>query len=385
MAISMPQKEADPYTAFLREDGEGNATYGAGLPGYPENFSRDVFESGIIGGSAYLLDLQLEKSARHQGTTYNPRTGEKPGKIHHQFPGYCGIYGRDLATTYNASETTALFLLGAEALLQIDHTAGEDFLRRREENLRQAARYILAHIGNDGLFWECPPEGNSAFGLKVTYWKDSILTGPNGKEEPDYPVAFGHLQFIAARGLLSAARLLHDRDLSQTADSMFEAGIREFIQPSDYIVYRDQRDQQAHPSSDELHSLAYIPTQYQSILPTGAIEHRARVLATPFGYACTPREISQHMQDQYHGYTVWTYEQAKIYYAAMKYNLGAVALTAAAVEPYINEGQELFTIKRQDGQVIPVPTGNKQQLWSVAAKVLFADPHNSHLLQTQWL
>lgn len=155
MVTAIPHQEADPYAAFRREDDDGNLTHAAGLPGYPNNFTQDGVESGIIGGSPYALEGQLEKSARH--------------------------------------------------------------------------------LNGDGLFWECPPEGSPTFGLKVTYWKDSILTGPNGKEEPDYPVAFGPLQFVAARGLLSAGRLLRDRDLSRTADGMFEAGIREFILSSDYV------------------------------------------------------------------------------------------------------------------------------------------------------
>ena len=47
-------------------------------------------------------------SARHQGDHADAVTGEEPGKIHHELP---GVKQDDRLTTYDACDTTALFLL----------------------------------------------------------------------------------------------------------------------------------------------------------------------------------------------------------------------------------------------------------------------------------
>ena len=43
-----------------------------------------------------------------EGTKVDANTGEEPGKIHHELP---GVRLRNMITTYNACDTTALFLI----------------------------------------------------------------------------------------------------------------------------------------------------------------------------------------------------------------------------------------------------------------------------------
>jgi len=371
----------DPFAIYQQiEDGE--VRYSAGFPSYPRNFTRDAVIAGILSSRPDLLAAQLEVSARHQGSAHDPLTGEEPGKIHHEFPGV-RVHGRDQLTTYNACDTTALFLIGAEGLLHLDPQAGETFLSRHTGNLARAAEYILDHLGDDNLFWERPPQGAENYAILVSYWKDSILPNAGGKREPTYPVVFSLAHFIAARGLLSAGRLLGRDDLAVIADTMFRTGIHDFIRSDMYVVYRDQTDELRQPSSDELHALAYIPAIYSNLLPFDSIRQRSEALSTPFGFMCTPKDIASSLSDQYHGDKIWTHEQAKIAYGANKFSLGSIAVTASAVASHIGEGQELLGLEQQGDGLLPIPEGNSHQLWSVAAQQYFSG--NSLLPQTQWL
>jgi hypothetical protein len=355
----------DPFEPYRREAPDGTVTRAAGMPGYPNNFSRDVFLAGIIASSADMIDEQSKASAARQGTVYDPGTGEEPGKIHHEWPGV-PVNGRSLITTYNACDTTALFCLSAKARKHLGSQAVGDTLHRWGENIERCADYITRHIGPDGLFWERPPEGVEAFGLYVTYWKDSML--PCGRKEPAYPVMYTQAQFVNAAGLRAAGELLERSGLVSQADAMFEAGIRKSIQRDGFVVYEDAATQLSQISSDELHSLAFIPVEYKPLLPLDDITKRAETLKTPFGYMCMPEADSARLADPYHGAKVWSHEQAYIHYGAVKFGLGAVATVAALVEPHIGTGQELFGIRYENGVMASDPDGNRYQLWAVAAQ-----------------
>lgn len=365
--------KSDPFMIYKKDSELGFSLYSAGFPSYPANFSRDSLKAGLIAGRADILHSQLEVSTHYQGRNFDALTGEQPGKIHHEMPG-AKLAGRgDLLTTYNACDTTPLFLIATEGLTHLDPTKAESFIEKRRASLEKAAEHILSMVDNtNNLYWDKHPD-QTRYCLQVTYWKDSILPHSEGKLEPVYPVTFGHSHFIAARGLLSASRLLNRPDLADKADAMFIAGIKFFMQYDDYIVYRDAEGELKQPSSDELHALAYIPANYASLLPLAKIKERSQHLATPYGFMCTPISVAQKLHDQYHGHKIWVFEQAKIHYGAEKFGMREEADCAAAIAKWIGQGQELFGIEYQnDGTIKLVPEGNDQQLWSVAAAKYFS-------------
>jgi len=372
-----------PFDIFERCDEYGLTSYSAGFPSYPGNFSRDTIIAGILASNIDLISTQLEISAQYQGQKYDPLSGEKPGKIHHEYPGVA-VHNRELVTTYNASDTTALFLIAAEALNHLDIERYTQFITTRKDTLEKAADYIINSLDDNYLLWEKPPDNGDKYALKVTYWKDSILPETNGKTEPIYPVIYPQIQFIAARGLLSASKILNKPDLSYVADSMFQIGIKQFIQRQGYVVYKDQHKELLQTSSDELHSLAYIPQKYRKALPLRSISARAKQLSTPFGYMCTPMEVAEKLPDNYHGSTVWVFEQAMIHYGANKFGLDQEKNIASLITKHIGEGQELLTVNyNHAGEITPTPTGNNRQLWSLAAREYFAGRNN--LLINNWL
>ncbi len=372
-----------PFEIFQQYDERGEISYSAGLPNYPRNFSRDTIIAGLISCNVDLLSTQLEISAQYQGQKEDSKTGEKPGKIHHEYPGV-KVNNRELISTYNASDTTGLFLIAAEILKNLDQHRYAQFIANRKNNLQKAADYITSSIDNNFLLWEIPPKNSNQYALKVTYWKDSILPEANGKTEPIYPVIYPQVQFIAARGLLSASILLNDNSLANIAKTMFIMGIKKFIRENGYVAYQDKHKALIQTSSDELHSLAYIPQQYKEFLPLQAISARAEQLSTPFGYMCTPLDISNKLSDNYHGKSVWIFEQAMIHYGANKFSLVKEKEIASLVANHIQEGQELLTVGYNNaGEITPIPSGNNRQLWSIAAREYFAGQNK--LLADNWL
>jgi glycogen debranching enzyme len=351
--------------------------YFAGLPSYPRNFSRDTIIAGIIAADHHLLDSQLNLSALHQGTKYDPISGEEPGKIHHEYPGTA--WREPYLTTYNACDTTALYLIGLEILRRLDKKESAEFLRTHQKSIESALDYLDTHTKEDHLFWEFPPPGTTQYSIRTTYWKDSIVPSTEGKEEPKYPVSFALAHFQAARGILAAGRLLDRKDLRDKAELMFLKGIETFISERAFCLEIDGDGRLELASSDELHSMAYIPEKYAMYLPLQAIENRALHLITPIGIACTPREIHEHLSDTYHGYVVWIFEQALIHYATRKFFMREFAQLTKECAVYIDSGHELFSVMPEI-----TPRGNTHQLWSVAAKIYFTDGMHS-LRQTNWL
>ncbi|CAN5653136.1 hypothetical protein BH23PAT2_BH23PAT2_07930 [soil metagenome] len=354
---------------------DSSPCYIAGLPGYPRNFSRDTMLAGIIATDPHLLDSQLAMSGLHQGKRYNTLTGEEPGKIHHEFPGV--VVREPYLSTYNACDTTALYLIGLEFSHHLTPDASLDFLNDHRPNIERALTYIRSHTHND-IFWEHPPKDAGQYSLNITYWKDSILPSSSGAREPIYPVSYALAHFQVARGVLASARLLDRQDLHDMADAMYEKGIATFITEDSFCVLVDRRDRLEQVSSDELHALAYVPSVYAQRLPFKAIRRRVVELITDAGIACTPKEISNTLSDTYHGYVVWIFEQAMIHYGCTKFGLDDIAEITKRCIPYIGTGQEFLT-------VIPkvMPSGNSHQLWSVAAKVYFSEADS--LQSNTWL
>ncbi len=373
--------ECDPFARYWRESIPGVAGLAAGLPNYPADFARDTITSGVLAARADILVSGLETGAYHQAKEDDLSNGAERGKIAHEKPG-ARLDGREGQTDYNACDTTPLFLIAAEGLSRIDKLSATQILQAIHPNLEMSVEYILDHIEDD-MFIERPPKGATGFTLKATMWKDSILPHP-GKEEPTYPVIYSQAHFVAARGLLAASQLLQEPELGDLADRMFRRGIAEFIRLDGYVVYKDNEETLTQPSSDELHSLAYIPPQYTELLPLAAIKARAHVLETPFGYMCTPYNVAKDLSDDYHANSVWTQDNGLIHYGAVKFGLDHEAAVASSVSPHIGEGQELFKVEvDKSGNMLPIRKGNQAQLWAVATSEYFKG--QSSLLNQPWL
>jgi hypothetical protein len=267
-----------------------------------------------------------------------------------------------------------------EALGEADPRAFSKFLDEHSASIEMAVAYLMRHISK-GLFYEFPPPDTDRFCLYATYWKDSVLESRSKSLQRhfDYPITYGLIQFIAARGLMSAGRVLGDKSLTTLSHHLYLTGIGHFMTQDHFRVAESPTIDIMHESSDELQALAFIPRQYRKYLPLAAMKHRAKGLETNIGYACSSKAMAGSLVDKYHGYDVWPFEQALIHYGATKFKLHHQAKVANRVVPHIGSGTELL----QPGHKV-VPAGNSSQLWSTAASVYFH--HSPRLLsQRYWL
>jgi len=347
----------------LRATYNGCPVYNAGIPNFRHNFSRDSLMAGLLMNNEKVLREQLRLSSEIQGRESDPLTGEEFGKIHHEYPGV-KLNGR--LTSYDACDTTALYLIGMEAYLSL--TGDLPFIRGHRRNIERAVEYIVTHT-NNGLFWEDPAFcGASRFALKVTYWKDSQL--PHEKEEPKYPIVYSLVHFQNARALQSAAQLLDRPGLLSLAKTMVKAGLDTLWTGESFLVAVDRDMPIPGPSSDSLHILAYLDPEDPEIKKMAArVEMSSRSLETLCGYRSASEDLTSQMKDQYHsGASVWVFEQAIIHYGGKKFGLPRVQRVSRRVRPYLDTDPEILGFDHH-GEIIKI--GCDPQLWTIAAKQYF--------------
>lgn len=194
----------------------------AGYPNFMELFGRDSLIASI-----QLMDIDsriarrtIEKLSELQGRKYDPSTGEKPGKIIHEFvPNEClsvpEVYEkvnkigwlRPEVPLYFSIDSTPLFLIAFGEYYR--KTGDAQFVVRMFNSIRNAASFITgnmeAHARSPSesgfLSYEKPAEGS---GLMSQSWKDGI-----GKllDSAEAPVAVVEVQGYAYAALLAAASL----------------------------------------------------------------------------------------------------------------------------------------------------------------------------------
>jgi glycogen debranching enzyme len=333
--------------------------YQAADPGYTANFSRDSLTYALLAEDLRTLRAQVEFSAGHQGRRADPETGEEPGKIHHELP---GVEMRGLCTTYNACDTTALFLIG---LAHLSHRGERGIARRYRHNVDRALAYIDAHLVDDVFYEDTKQCGAQRFALKVTYWKDSELNVSGEKREPTYPVAYALVHFQCKTALRAAARLTRSGELRRKAEAMTQAGLETFWR-GDHFAVAVQGDGTVvdPPSSDSLHSLLFL--RPSEITPEDArdVVDYSEQLATDVGYL--PGLAQKRGGDEYHTRWVWVHEQALLHAAARRHGLERAMRIAERIVPALAYGfPEL--VDPETGK----PGGNPTQLWSVGAHVYF--------------
>lgn len=337
--------------------------YNAGLPNFPRNFSRDSLVSAILVGDADALRNQLSFCAVRQGANKNLHTGEEPGKIFHEYPGY--LMKNGLSTEYAACDTTALYVICHEIYQRL--TGDKNLAKAQASNIKQAVGYIRAHLKDD-LFIESPEFcGAKQFALKVTFWKDSALI--NRKEgEPVYPVVYtlAHIQNMCA--MRKAAKLLDSEELKNISNKMSESlqKLYDSEQGTLYIAV-DAQGPIRGVSSDPLHALFYLEREDLQKEQLERIIQSATEIETPAGYRVLTPQLTHKIEDQYHANTVWPFEQAIIHSGAKKFDFPHVQEVSSRVISYLDTDPEILTLNESKVK----KGGCDPQLWTIAAKKYF--------------
>ncbi len=354
----------------LRTEVEGIPLYMAGLPMFERVFARDMIISALLFRDTDMLKESLRFCASKQGTKKDKLTGEEPGKIFHEWPGVT-LDGRgEKLSTYNASETTALFIIG---ILEYERMTGDASLRSSlSANITKAMSYILRHVDDRGLFIEDPLfSGAERYALRVTYWKDSHMSGREGGE-PIYPVVYPlvHIQYISAIRMLS--KILKDDSITALYKRMRDALPLLLDDDGILCLASDKGGMIRGISSDLLHSLFYLERDDLRRKELQGLPERfaeaSEVLETPIGYRTLDPSLSGTLTDEYHASTVWPFEQAIIHKAALKFGMDHVAEVASRVKEVIKDSDaEIFKISETNHE----PGGCDPQLWTIAAKKHF--------------
>ena len=348
---------ADAALATLERPGR---LYQAGIPGYASNFSRDSFVYGLLADDTGALRAQLEFSAQHQGRAADPTTGEEPGKIHHELP---GAQRGTLATTYNACDTTALFL---QAIAYLAKRGGHDVVGRYRANIDRALDYVFEHLHGDVFYEDTRQSGGERFALKVTYWKDSELNLAGPEREPPYPVSYALVHFQYKAALQAIGALTGSTDLLDRAAAMTSRGLKMFWRGDHFAVAISGKETIADAaSSDSLHAVLYLhPDEIEPADAVSIVTNSER-LATRFGYLPALPESSE--VDPYHTRYVWVHEQALLHAAARRHRLTRAEHVARRVTPIFAHGfPEL--VDPVDGST---GAGNVTQLWAIGAHRYF--------------
>jgi len=112
---------------------------------------------------------------------------------------------QEYRTTYNAIDTTPLYLIGAHRYYRL--TQDRAWLQQHSDSLSRAFQYIIRHTSLEDNYFETPRFcGAPKFALAVTYWKDSPWVGrPDGI--PVWPVTYTLVQAQALAAVRSYNRL----------------------------------------------------------------------------------------------------------------------------------------------------------------------------------
>ncbi len=363
--------------------------YKAGLPGFPRTFMRDGVLSALLSGNAMMLENKLKFAASIQGVKKDPRTGEQPGIIFHEYDtelndGVELSQSPGLTTKFNASDTTALYLIAHEEYQKL--TGNRHLSDAQKENIKMAAEYILMHLDENNIFIEDPRFSDAQkYALKVTYWKDSILLDrTNG--EPIYPVKYPLVQIQNLAGLRAASHLLMSEDLYKRAEEMRKSIPLLFDKEmGNFPIAIDGNGEIKAISSDGLEALFYLNPQDISPKMIKEIVQSSVVLETPLGYRVLDPKDAARVPDAYHARTLWTHEQALIHKGAVKHLEWAKKIEDEELVMVLNhvkevsfrvtnylfsyEGSypELFIIDNQTMK----PGKNDPQLWAIAAYQYF--------------
>lgn len=354
----------------LRIKFSGLNLYSAGIPNFKHNFTRDSIISAILMKDENMMKNQLLFCALKQGKKKDPFTGEEVGKIFHEYP---GVLINKKSTMFNASDTTALFLLGHYYYYK--WTSDLSLLQTQRLNIDLAIQYIVSHINKDCFFEESPAYSLAdSFALNVTYWKDSSLIERN-KGIPVYPIVYTLVHIQNMYALKKIGEILKRDDLLNIFYKMLKSLDKLYDkQKKIFYIAKDDIGPISQISSDMLFMLFFFDVDDLKKTYIESIEKNAKILETDIGYkTLNLKDAKNNDIDPYHSRTIWPYEQAIINIGARRFNLSDIDNVSLRMKDKLNRSPlypEVFLVEKNG---IDRRIGCDIQLWSIASKCYFND------------
>ena len=297
-------------------------------------FPRDLLTTGLILRDPEILGESVRFAAHTIGTTVDPKTGEEPGRVMHEWN---RVERNGLLSRYNACETSQLLLIAACVLLQAGTPNDLALLERLGPALVSAGLYVEAHI-EDGLFVEDPRRcGAERYFAQATYWKDSHLPG---HREIAYPVSYALVQAQTVCALRALAALSPPLALGRDPAPLLDLAhlVAEKLWTSLWdeekdlpVIAVDRVSRIVGISSDALHALAYLEPDDVPPIRLERTREISALLETPYGYRTYAPGQTDYEPGAYHLGSIWPFEQALIARGAGIFGLGAVLEGASRV------------------------------------------------------
>ena len=347
----------------LRKIRDGYTVYDAGLPRFPRNFTRDGVIAALLLRDGEMMRDQVRFCALHQGKTHDAVTGEEPGKIFHEFPGF-ELRGKN--TQFNGCDTTGLWLYGLAKY--VEWSGDHDLIHQLALEIEAALAYVKRHLDDNFLLREDPAFcGADRFALKVTYWKDSVLIDrPDG--EPLWPAVFplAHVQTLA--GVRGIGRIMQNQSTLDLAKNMVSALPQLWDDTkNNFYPAIDQMGAVSTVTTDGLHMLAYLEEGDVSAETLQSLQSSSSVLETALGYVVMDSADADRAEYDYHAKTVWPFELGMIHMGAKRFGLAHVAAVCERVIPHIQTAApETLTLAADLHSKSCNP-----QLWTLAARDYF--------------
>lgn len=360
----------------------------AGLPWFVAPFGRDSLIIALM-VHEHLPELALAVArylAARQGTRYNARTLEQPGKIlHEERVGELTRTGRTPHRPYYATaDATPLFvwLVGELA------TARPDLARELRPHWEAALRWLLTDgdPDGDGLIEYTPDPG----GITNAVWKDS---GDSTFTQEGVDVQ-GHVAVVEVQGYAYAAyqaagrlyRLLDEPALAAEWERR-AAALRERFQAA---FWWPEAGYYVHGLNGDKRPLRVLVSNPAHTLWTGIIppEFAGRVAATALGdelwsgWGIRTLGVNEPRYNpvSYHNGSVWPHDTAAAALGLARYGLcreaGQVARALFDAAQAASDGRlsELFAGFEREAHVppVPYPAACHPQGWDAAVPLALA-------------
>lgn len=370
---------------LLFEDGGPIAA--AGIPWFVTAFGRDSLITALMLLEDYpeVARGTLRFLAARQGTEFNAKRAEAPGKILHE------VRNGELSRTgvvpferyYGTIDATPLFVMLLGACLE---RGDVELIRELRSNLDAAVTYLLSYADLDGdgfleFAGAAPGEG-----LTVQSWKDShdSLSHANGTLASG-AIAVSEVQGYAYAAYLAAANCYEAlgegeraRELVERAATLRADFHRAFWLP-ELGTYALALDHDKRP-------LAVLNSDAGQLLFTGIVPESAAgtVVATlmspemfsGWGVRTLGTTERRYNPLSYHNGSVWPHDTALIAAGMRRYGFLQEALVLrdalfdlASAQPDLRPPELVAGYERGTLPPVPYPAACKPQAWSSAALV----------------
>jgi glycogen debranching enzyme len=362
----------------------------AGVPYYVSVFGRDALWSALFTLPSYprLARDTLSYLARHQGSRFDSRTREAPGKIlHERREGEAARTGRvPYRTYYGSIDSTPLWICLLDAYTAA--TGDLDLARRLAPHLHRALEWMGgpdADPDQDGFLEYVPDPA----GLVNQTWKDSAdSVFDEAGADLTAPIAAVEVQAYAYRAYAGASRVLGllgedgvARECALAADRL-RAAFGAFWLPElgTYAHALDAAKRPARvPTSNAGHAL------WAGIVPRPEAARLADTLLdgpmwSGWGVRTLSAGAPRYDPVSYHNGSIWPHDNAIIAtglhaygFVAQARRLGEAQLDAARLAPDARL-PELYSGASRDAAapaVQPYPSACRPQAWSAAAVFAF--------------